>query len=144
MSRANLSGNRLKVIAVVYGRLTNSSATRGSPSGGRFCCQRKQGVASMEEYNFWRDLFDTFQSLSDWIKALWLIVLPAFVLGLIALILRHRVAVKAIEHAIRGELIYTIRRDANGQLHVSRHGAALEREPALVLLEQANSGDGTP
>jgi hypothetical protein len=44
MSRANPSGSRLKAIAVVYGRLVNSPATRGhavtptkwDTSGGRF------------------------------------------------------------------------------------------------------------
>ncbi len=96
----------------------------------------------MDGYNFWQDFFDTYQSLSDGTKALWLIVPPAFVLGLIALILRHRVAVREIEHGMRGDLIYTIHRDANDQLHVYRHGPALEREPALLLLEEPNGGDG--
>lgn len=32
----------------------------------------------MEPYNFWQDFFDTYQSLNDWIKALWLIVPPVF------------------------------------------------------------------
>lgn len=35
----------------------------------------------MDSYNFWQDLFDTYQSLSDWMKTLWLIVPPAFALG---------------------------------------------------------------
>ena len=43
----------------------------------------------MEDYNFWQDFFDTYQSLPDWMKALWLIVPPAFLLGLIALIMRY-------------------------------------------------------
>ena len=30
----------------------------------------------MEETTFWRILFATYQSLADWIKALWLIVPP--------------------------------------------------------------------
>jgi len=61
---------------------------------------------------------------------------PAFVLGLIALIMRHRVAVKDAENAMRGDLVYTIHRDGDDKLHVYRHGAALDREPALVLLDQ--------
>ncbi len=66
---------------------------------------------------------------------------PAFVLGLIALIMRHRVAVKEAEHGLRGDLVYTIHRDGDDKLHVYRHGAALDREPALLLLDQPNSGD---
>ena len=66
---------------------------------------------------------------------------PAFVLGLIALILRHRVAVRETEHGLRGDLVYTIHRDADHKLHVYRHGPALEREPALLLLDQTNGGD---
>lgn len=95
----------------------------------------------MDGYNFWQDVFDTYQSLSDPTKALWLIVPAAFVLGLIALILRHRVAVRHAENSLRGDLVYTIHRDGDDQLHVYRHGPALEREPALLLLDQQNSGD---
>ena len=133
MSRANPSGSSLKAIAVVYWRLTTSPATRGSSSGGRFLCKRKRGDAHMEDYNFWQDFFDTYQSLSDGTKALWLIVPPGFLLGLIALILRHRVAVRQAETGLRGDLIYTIHQDGNGQIHIYRHRAALDREPAFVL-----------
>ncbi|MGI9402883.1 MAG: hypothetical protein ACR2OF_00030 [Hyphomicrobium sp.] len=76
----------------------------------------------MDDYHFWQDFFDTYQSLSNGTKALWLIVPPAFLLGLIALILRHRVAVKDAENGMRGDLVYTIHRDADDQLHVYRHG----------------------
>jgi len=89
-----------------------------------------------------RIFFDTYQSLSSWTKGLWLMVPPTFLLGLIALILRHRVAVKEAENSIRGDLVYTIHRDADDQLHVYRHGAALEREPALALLDHGNGGKG--
>jgi len=95
----------------------------------------------MDGYNFWQDFFDTYQSLSNSTKALWLIVPPAFVLGLIALVLRHRVAVRQAETGMRGDLVYTIHRDGDDKLHVYRHGAALDREPALLLLDQPNSGD---
>jgi hypothetical protein len=95
----------------------------------------------MDGYNFWQDFFDTYQSLSDPTKALWLIVPPAFVLGLIALITRHRVAVRQAENGMRGDLVYTIRRDGDDQLHVYRHGPALDREPALLVLDQPNRGD---
>jgi len=92
----------------------------------------------MEDYNFWQDFFDTYQSLSDGTKALWLIVPAGFLLGLIALVMRHRVAVKEAEHGLRGDLVYTIHRDGDDKLHVYRHGAAFYREPALVVLEEPN------
>ena len=92
----------------------------------------------MDDYNFWQDFFDTYQSLSDGTKALWLIVPATFLLGLIALMLRYRVAVREAEHGFRGDLVYTIHRDGDDKLHVYRHGAALEREPALLVLEEPN------
>ena len=141
MSRANPPGRSLKAIAVVYWRLTTSPATRGSSSGGRFCCKRKRG-ARMDGYNFWKDLLDTYQSLSDGMKALWLIVPAAFVLGLSWLILRTRVALRKVESGMRGDLVYTIHRDADDVLHVTRHGGALQREPAVVLLEEGSRRDG--
>jgi len=95
----------------------------------------------MEDYNFWQDFFDTYQSLSDPTKALWLIVPAGFLLGLVALVLRHRVAVRQAESGMRGDLVYTIHRDGDYKLHVYRHGPVLEREPALVVLDQPNSGD---
>ena len=65
----------------------------------------------------------------------------AFLLGLIALVMRYRVAVRETENGLRGDLVYTIHRDGDDKLHVYRHGAALDREPALVVLEEPNSGD---
>jgi len=97
----------------------------------------------MDGYNFWKDFLDTYQSLSDAMKALWLIVPAAFVLGLVALILRTRVALRKIQTAQRGDLVYTIHRDADDRLHVTRHGAALERAPALVLLDEASVAPGS-
>ena len=47
-------------------------------------------ISDVEPYNFWQDFFDTYQSLSDWMKFAWLIVPPAFVLGLVALVLHFR------------------------------------------------------
>jgi len=96
----------------------------------------------MDGYNFWQDFFDTYQSLSDGTKALWLIVPPGFLLGLMALITRYRVAVRQAETGLGGELVYTIHRDGDGQIQIYRHGAALDREPALLLLEEPNSGYG--
>lgn len=44
----------------------------------------------MGDYIFWADLFETWKSSSDWIKALLIITPPAFGLGALALILHHR------------------------------------------------------
>ncbi|MBB4952600.1 hypothetical protein H4S14_000642 [Agrobacterium vitis] len=44
----------------------------------------------MADYNVWADLFDTWQSTSDGIKALLIITPPAFAAGVLALLLRHR------------------------------------------------------
>ncbi len=68
----------------------------------------------MEQYNFWRDFFDTYQSLADWIKALWLIVPPAFVLGFAALVM-HAGRTRASQDHTLIQLIY---RDDKGRLHL--------------------------
>ena len=106
-----------------------------------FVGNKNGGHVPMDHYNFWQDFFDTYQSLSNWTKALWLIVPPAFVLGLIALILRTRVALRKVETAERGDLVYSIHRDADDVLHVTRHRGALQRAPAVVLLEEGHGGD---
>lgn len=89
----------------------------------------------MEDYSFWLDFFDTYQSLSDWMKFAWLLVPTAFVLGLVALLLRHRVAVREAEHGGRGDLLFTVHRDDDGALRIYQHGRDIEHQPALVLLE---------
>ena len=51
----------------------------------------------MTEYNFLADLLDTFQSMDNSLKALALLIPPAFILCLIGLLLRHRAMIKAID-----------------------------------------------
>ena len=51
----------------------------------------------MENYSFWSDFFDTYQSLSDFMKILWVVVPPLFVLGLVAIILFYKNTIKRIE-----------------------------------------------
>jgi hypothetical protein len=70
------------------------------------------------DYNFWADLLDTYQSLSDWIKALWLLVPPAFVLGLVA-ILRRPAMAEAIGQEPQG-LVYSVYRSPQGTLVLHR------------------------
>lgn len=48
----------------------------------------------MNNYNFWADLLFTFQSSPDWIKALWLLVPPAFLLAATVIMIWFRLAVR--------------------------------------------------
>jgi hypothetical protein len=90
----------------------------------------------MDPYNFWQDFFDTYQSLSDWIKALWLIVPPGFVLALIALVMRPRTGRNRPDQIPNGELIYSIHRDAEDRLHVISYLPRPDGQPGLILLDQ--------
>ena len=67
----------------------------------------------MEDYNFWADLLDTYQSLSDWVKALWLLVPPGFLLALSVIISRHKIAYKKAENQTGDSLTYTIFQNDN-------------------------------
>ncbi len=96
----------------------------------------------MDDYNFWQDFFDTYQSLSDWMKFAWLIVPPLFVLGIFALIMRFRLSTKNAAKLTGGELIYSVHRDEFDQLHVYQHGEHINHEPSLLLLNQPK-GDAT-
>lgn len=55
---------------------------------------------NVNDYNFWQDFFDTYQSLSDWIKFAWLVVPPAFVLGLVRLLVRPRGEMKPAKDSL--------------------------------------------
>ncbi len=95
----------------------------------------------MEDYNFWADLFDTYQSLPDWIKALWLIVPPAFLLGLFALVMLYRLVSKEVDKAVAGELLYTVYKEPAGLFQIYRHGVLDDGNPELVLLERRLAKD---
>ncbi len=92
----------------------------------------------MEDYNFWADLLDTFQSSAEWVKALWIVVPPGFVLGLIWLFFRRRVV--RVDAADDGELLYTIYKQPNGLIHIYRIGVVddgileslIEHQPAAT------------
>ena len=58
----------------------------------------------MDNYNFWADLLLTFKSSPDWIKALWLLVPPAFLLALIAMAMRFGLAMRRPK-PIEGKLV---------------------------------------
>ena len=85
----------------------------------------------MEDYNFWADLLDTFQSSADWIKALWLAIPPAFVLALIWLFRRRMAPADTLD----GELLYTVCREPDGLIQIYRHGVLDDGNLELVLLE---------
>ena len=87
----------------------------------------------MEDISAWQAFLGTYQSLADWIKALWLIVPPAFILLLTALLLRARRPLPEID----GELVYTVHRDASGQYRVLRH-VPPDDTPALFPLDQSH------
>lgn len=91
----------------------------------------------MDTYNFWQDFFDTYQSLSDWLKVLWLIVPPAFVLGLVALTLRFRLASRQMNSGLDGELVYSIRRDVQNRIHILSHMPLGDGNPPLLLFDPA-------
>lgn len=98
----------------------------------------------MEPYNFWQDFFDTYQSLSDWMKMLWLIVPPAFVLGMVALVMRMRIDFKQADHGFTGKLIYSIHRDEEDQFHIVAHGRENGVQPTLLLLDPPNRDPHAP
>ena len=87
----------------------------------------------MEDYNFWRDLFDTYQSLPDWLKFAWLVLPPTFLLCFIALFMWFRLNTKPAQHAKSGDLIYSMVREENGQTKIYRHGS-LDKGDFLPLL----------
>lgn len=78
----------------------------------------------MDGYNFWQDLFDTYQSLSDWMKFAWLVVPPAFLLGFVALVMRYRLVGKRASASNNGRLAYTVISDENGGLRIYTHDGA--------------------
>lgn len=67
----------------------------------------------MDEYNFWKDLLDTFQSSSDWVQAVWLIVPPMFVLILIRMIMRFRLARHSVAEPTPEPVVYQIHHPVN-------------------------------
>jgi hypothetical protein len=92
----------------------------------------------VDHYNFWQDFFDTYQSLSDWMKFAWLVVPPAFALGLAALAMRFKIESKRAELGGTGKLIYSIHRDDEGQFHIVSHAPQIDEQPTLLLLDPPN------
>lgn len=48
----------------------------------------------MADYNVWADLFDTWQSMADWVKALAILTPPTSATAMLALLLQYRLAAR--------------------------------------------------
>ncbi len=90
----------------------------------------------MTDYNFWAHLLDTFQSSPDLIKAIWLIIPPAFVLGLLAMTMRFRIESKRADKGLDGELVYSVHRDKQNRVHIISHIKQVGDNPPLLFLDQ--------
>jgi len=76
------------------------------------------------DYHFWQDFFDTYQSLSDWMKFAWLVIPPGFLLTLVALILRYRLMNRHTKDIDSATLAYTVRKNESGDLQIYTHEGA--------------------
>ena len=92
----------------------------------------------MEPYNFWQDFFDTYQSLSDWLKTLWLIVPPVFILGLVWLWRRHTTPPATLEADEQGRLPFSRYRDSNGQIRIVSDVAPSSDQPGFLQLNPSD------
>ncbi len=81
----------------------------------------------MEPYNFWQDFFDTYQSLADWLKTLWLIVPPASLLAMIWLWRRPRTTPDTTALSDEGRLLYSVYRDGDNRTHIVSYVAESPR-----------------
>lgn len=98
----------------------------------------------MTPYNFWQDFFDTYQSLADWIKALWLVVPPLFMLALTALVMRFRIDRAKAAHGFDGRLLYTIHRGGEEQLVIVSHARENEDPPVWLVFDEPGRGPPEP
>ena len=79
---------------------------------------------------------ETYRLLNDWLKALWLVTPPVFLLGLTGLLLHHRRAKAGGGQLYGGQTIYSIAKMDDGELRVFRHVPELkqiaQRFPPMV------------
>ena len=87
----------------------------------------------MQYYNFWQDLFDTYQSLPNWLKLAWLIVPPAFIYLMASLFIRYRSSKLSQVLPPENQLVYTVYQDRDNEIHFYRHKDAEDLERALYL-----------
>ena len=72
-------------------------------------------------YSLAADLLSKFHTSAEWIQALWLLAVPALVLGLAYLIKETVVALARGRAEPERELLYSVYRDAEGGLLLYRH-----------------------
>jgi len=87
------------------------------------------------DYNFWADMLDTFQSSPDWIKALWLLIPPAFLLVLFWLWRRPKTPPEMAASAEQGRLLYSVYRDSNNRAHIVSYIPELIGRPDILLID---------
>ncbi len=98
----------------------------------------------MNDYNFWAHLLDTFQASPDLIKAIWLLIPPFFMLGLVALTLRFKIDSKRADKGLGGELVYSVLRDAQNRVHIISHTRQLDGSAPLLLLDPVRTDQTEP
>ena len=84
---------------------------------------------------FLTDLSATFLALPDWLKALWMVIPPAFLLGLAWLAVHFRLQSTRQERVVAGEMIFTVFLDAYGDLRIVRHRPRSFEEAVLEIGE---------
>ena len=77
----------------------------------------------MQDYNFWKDAFDTYQSLSAPLQLAWLLLPPTYLLVLIGLILRFWWRCRQLGPIgdDPGRPLFTIQRNAHGAYDIYIH-----------------------
>ena len=102
----------------------------------------------MDDYNLWQDLFDTFQSLAQWLKFYFMTLLAMTVLAPMVLVpwyLLQRRRLKLMAQPGRGKLVCTITRNADGELEVYAHdkdATDLIRAQIGLALPDNDTADG--
>jgi hypothetical protein len=91
-----------------------------------------------QTYSAFADLLSKFHTSSEWIQALWLIMVPAAVFSLamsaVSLVRAILAALPMRRREPSGELIYSIYRDRQGGLLVYRHDRIpVAPEEALLI-----------
>ena len=95
----------------------------------------------METYNFWQDIFDTYQSLSIVMQLAWLVLPPLFLLSLVALVLRFWLRCRQFGPPTRGDLVYTVYRNDFGAFDVYKHDVADEGANGDADIVRVAGGD---
>lgn len=85
-----------------------------------------------QPYNAWADLLSKFHTSPDWIQALWLIAVPATVVGLAWCVADVLKAALMHRSAPRGPMLYGVFEDGEGRWLVYRGGEVRVVERAQV------------